>query len=191
MPIAIAIGVCYFFIKSSQGGSNNSKVESTFTAQTLNTLHSFDKFYPNAITHEMALAVALKKRVPVLFGSSELTSSHLQGIAYRFFCKENSDDKFLAVGHAGYQSFAILTTLAANKALLKKSKLTIILSPGWFEKQYASGTSLTSFFEFCPPNYLYQIYRDTSIDAETKQHVEAYIYKNYDKYDGFVVLHGS
>lgn len=181
LPIAIALGICCFFIKSSFNSKNNGKAASTFTSQTLNSLHSFDKFYPNTITNEMALAVALKKRVPVLFGSSELTSSHLQGIAYRFFCRENSEDKFLAVGHAGFQSFAILTTLAANKALLKNAKITIILSPGWFEEQYASGTSLKSFFEFCPPGYLYQIYQDTSIDKATKQHIENYIYRNYDK----------
>lgn len=178
LPLSIALAICCFFMKSA---AVEDPVRSGFTPRTLNTLHNFDKFYPNEITHETALAVALKKRVPVLFGSSELTSHHLNGIAYRFFCRENSNDQFLAVGHAGFQCFAILTTLAANKALLRDSKITIILSPGWFEKQYASGTSLSSFFEFCPPDYLYQIYKDTTIDAQTKAYIEQYIYDRYDK----------
>lgn len=152
-----------------------------FSRATLGTLHNFDKFYPNDITHETALAVALKQRVPVLFGSSELTSHHLPGIAYRFFDREASGDRFLAVGHAGFQCLAVLATLAANRPVLQDAKITIILSPGWFEKQYANGTSLTSFFEFCPPNYLYQIYRDSSLDATTRRHIERYIYRHFDK----------
>lgn len=151
-----------------------------FSAHTLNTFHNFDKFYPQDISNESALAVALKTRVPVLFGSSELTSHHLPGIAYRFFCTQPKD-RFLAVGHAGFQCMAILTTLAANRPVLKDARITIILSPGWFEKQYASGTSLTSFFEFCPPDYLYQIYRDDSLDSHTRNHLENYIGRNYDK----------
>lgn len=180
LPAGIALVLCYVFIRHGRAAPHEP-VTSRFSGNTLNALHNFDKFYPNDITHEMALAVALKQRVPVLFGSSELTSHHLPGIAYRFFCRENSNDRFLAVGHAGFQCLAILTTLAANKPVLKESKITIILSPGWFEKQYASGTSLTSFFEFCPPDYLYQIYKDTSIDASTRRHLEQYIYTNYDK----------
>ncbi len=179
LPILIAGALCALYIRYSE--AKYTYVNSLFTSHTLYTLHSFDKFYPNDITHETALAVALKERVPVLFGSSELTSHHLKGIAQQFFGRENSTDKFLAVGHAGFQSFAILTTLAANKPLLKDAKITVILSPGWFEEHYASGTSLPSFFEFCPPNYLYQIYKDTAIDKVTKHYIREYIYKNYDK----------
>lgn len=180
LPAGIALVLCFVFIRSRFATPQEAPA-SRFSANTLNSLHNFDRFYPNDITHETTLAVALKQRIPVLFGSSELTSHHLPGIAYRFFCRENSNDKFLAVGHAGFQCLAILTTLAANKPVLKESKMTIILSPGWFEKQYASGTSLTSFFEFCPPDYLYRIYRDSSIDASTRRHLEDYIYTNYDK----------
>ncbi len=179
LPILIAGTLCAAYMRYSQ--KRSEIVNSSFTSRILNTLHSFDKFYPNDITHETALAVALKERIPVLFGSSELTSHHLKGIAQQFFGRENSADKFLAVGHAGFQSFAILTTLAANRPLLKDAKITIILSPGWFEGHYASGTSLPSFFEFCPPNYLYQIYKDTAIDKETKHYIKKYIYENYDK----------
>lgn len=179
IPVSLALAVCYFLIRNP--GMPHQLVESSFSSTTPRTLNNFDNFYPNTISHEMALAVALKRRVPVLFGSSELTSRHLPGIAYRFFCNENSNGQLLTVGHAGFQCLAMLTTLAANRPLLKDAKITIILSPGWFEKQYASGTSLKSFFEFCPPDYLYQIYRDTSIDAGTRQHIEHYIYTNYDK----------
>ena len=180
LPAGIALSLGYLLLRGDLATAPEPVIN-RFTAGSLNTLHNFDKFYPNDITHETALAVALKKRVPVLFGSSELTSHHLPAIAYRFFCRDNSNEQFLAVGHAGFQSLAILTTLAANKPVLKESKITIILSPGWFEKQYASGTSLTSFFEFCPPGYLYQIYKDSSIDPGTRRHIEQYIYTNFDK----------
>lgn len=180
LPAGIALGLGYWLLQGSFA-IPDEPVANRFGSTTLSSLHNFDKFYPNDITHETTLAVALKRRVPVLFGSSELTAHHLPGIAYRFFCRENSGDRFLAVGHAGFQCLAILTTLAANRPVLKEAKMTIILSPGWFEKQYASGTSLTSFFEFCPPDYLYQIYRDSSIDGQTRRHIERYIYNNYDK----------
>jgi len=94
-----------------------------------------------------------------------------------FFKTEHS----FSLGHAGFQSLAMLSSLAANRPLIKNSKLTIILSPGWFEKQYSSGTSLNSFFEFCPPNYLYQINQDKLLDADTKSHIQNYIRANYDK----------
>ncbi len=179
LPVIIVVIAVHFFIKL-----NRIQLAYTsyinFSAKEINENKGFDKFYPNEIKNQVSLAISLKRGIPVLFGSSELTSTHLSGIASNFF-NNNKGDKFLSVGHAGFQNFSILSVLAANKSVLKNSKITIILSPGWFEKQFCKGTSIASFFEFCPPNYLYQIYKDTSIDKTTKKHIQSYLYANYDK----------
>ena len=153
----------------------------TVSQTQINNTRFVDAFHVNNLNNQLAFSIALKKRIPILFGSSELTSNHLDGLATNFFNKNLQSDHFFSIGHAGFQTLAIMSVLAANKPLLPQSKITIILSPSWFEKQYASGTSLKSFFEFCPPNYLYQIYNDPSIDNNTKKHIGNYLYHNYDK----------
>jgi D-alanyl-lipoteichoic acid biosynthesis protein DltD len=178
LPILIASALTYVLVlKFIKVNTLNYSV----SAKTIQQTHGIDVFHIDNLNNQIAFSIALKKSVPVLFGSSELTSSHLDGLAGNFFNKNQKTDCFFSIGHAGFQNFAILTTLSANKSLLKDSKITIILSPGWFEKQYCKGTSLKSFFEFCPPNYLYQIYKDTSLDLKTKQHIQNYLYTNYDK----------
>lgn len=118
----------------------------------------------------------------MLIGSSELTSTHLKGLAQNFFNRETTKPtQLLSFGHAGFQSLGILSTLAANRELLRDARITIILSPGWFEKQYCKGTSLHSFFEFVSPNYVYKILKDTGLDSGTREHIAAYIRKNYDQ----------
>jgi D-alanine transfer protein len=177
IPLIIGVFLTFIFIRQSPITSNNKPL----SVKSVNELHYAAHFHYNDLTNHVALSIALKKQIPILFGSSELSSNHLDGLAQQFFNKDASKDKFLAVGHAGFQTFAIMSVLAANKALLKNAKLTIILSPGWFEKQYSSGTSLKSFFEYCTPNYLYQINQDSSIDKDTKHYIEKYISTNYDK----------
>lgn len=139
-----------------------------------------DRFYDDNLKGQINLAGNLANGTPVVFGSSELTSGHLQAVPYRYFT-EIKHKKIFAFGHAGFQNMAILTVLAANKAVLKNSRLLIVLSPGWFEGTYAKGTSLASFFEFCPESYLYTIYGDTTIDTETKKHISLYINEQYEK----------
>lgn len=174
IPLFIAVCLTLGFILKS---NSKNVLNKTLDNRTPEAIVSREQNFNN----QVALSIALKRRVPVLFGSSELTANHLEGLARNFFTKDASRDKFLSVGHAGFQNFAMLTVLAANKKLLKYSKVTIILSPGWFEKQYCSGTSLTSFLEFCTPNYLYQIHKDETIDIETKNYIKNYISRNYDK----------
>lgn len=132
------------------------------------------------LNNQLAFSLALKRGVPVVLGSSELTSGHLDGLAQNFFVRKPGD-KFLSFGHAGFQSLGILTVLAANAALLQNAKITIILSPGWFEKMYSNGTSLNSFFEHCPPNYIYTLYNDQKLNRETRTYIQKYISCNFDK----------
>ena len=152
----------------------------TFSIETSKSTKHIERFFTNDLTNQIALSYNLKRRVPVLFGSSELTSVHLNGLAFNFFNNE-PNEKLIGIGTAGFQNFAILSVLAANKPLIKDAKLAIILSPGWFEKQYCSGTKVSRFLDYCPPNYMYQISQDTSIDEQTSRYIRSYLYKNYDK----------
>lgn len=139
-----------------------------------------DHFHDNDLKAELNLSVNLATGIPVLFGSSELTSRHLRGLAPNYFNKEKKQ-KLFAFGHAGFQNFAIMTALAANRSLLKNARVVIILSPSWFEGKYAKGTSLNSFFEYCPESYLYTIYNDKFLDHETKTYIAQFICSNYEK----------
>ena len=178
-PACIAFIISYFIFKINS--HLFSQPDYSFSSHDVNQINGISHFEHQNLNNQVAFSIALKRSIPILFGSSELTSSHLEGLASNFFNKNKKTDKFFSIGHAGFQSFAILTSLAANRTLLKKSKITIILSPGWFEKHTSRGTSLKLFFEFCPPNYLYQIYSDTTVDILTKQYISDYLYRNYEK----------
>ncbi len=182
-PFVIGV-IALFFLKDI---INRYQLEKyPLQIQSINELKSTDHFYINDLTQQLAFSYSLTKGIPVLIGSSELTSSHLKGLAQNYFTGKNQ--KIFCFGHAGFQSLAILTVLAANKALLKNSKIIINISPGWFEKQYAGGTSLTSFLEYCTPNYLFQLLKDSTLDGFTKAYIFNFINKEYEKINSPDVL---
>lgn len=174
IPLFIALTITFLIFNKQEV---SKKKGLTINPPVVNSTNYADHFYNENLENQLAFSIALKNSIPVIIGSSELTSGHLDALPQNFFKNEKS----FSLGHAGFQSLAILTSLAANRELLQTSKITIILSPGWFEKQYSSGTSLKSFFEFCPTNYLYQIYKDDKLDNATKSYIKQYIYNNYDK----------
>lgn len=174
----VIASLLFFFIKPSI--SHYQIGQQAFTIPgTANEKH-VDRFYDDNLKGQLNLSLNLATGVPVVFGSSELTSAHLQGLAYRYF-NEVKKQKLFAFGHAGFQSFAIMTSLAANRSLLKNSRIAIIISPTWFEGKYSKGTSLASFFEFCPEAYLYAIQTDVSLDEQTKDHIGEFVNSNYEK----------
>lgn len=177
IPAAIAALICWGFVNTFKQDSPDLAFSAPSVSKQPYILH----FNPYVLTEQAAFSLALKQAVPVLMGSSELTSGHLEALAHNFFNRDTVRDRFLSIGHAGFQSFGILTVLAANRALLKNAKVTIILSPGWFEQQYCKGTSLTSFFEYATPNYLYQILNDTLLDDPTRSHLENYVSTHFDQ----------
>lgn len=176
-PAAIAAMICWGFVNTFKQDSPDLAFSATLVSKQPYILH----FNPHTLTEQVAFSLALKRSVPVLMGSSELTSEHLEALAHNFFNRDTARDRFLSIGHAGFQSFGMLTVLAANRALLRNAKVTIILSPGWFEQQYCKGTSLTSFFEYATPNYLYQILNDSLLDARTRSHLENYVSTHFDQ----------
>ena len=176
-PAALAALICWGLVSAF----NQNSPDLAFSAKTAARLPYITHFSAHALTEQVAFSIALKRGVPVLMGSSELTSTHLEALAHNFFNRDTARDRFLSIGHAGFQNFGILTVLAANRALLKYAKVSIILSPGWFEEQYCKGTSLTSFFEYATPNYLYQILNDSLLDGDTRSHLENYISTHFDQ----------
>lgn len=177
----LALGVAalaFFYLKPSISQLQLKELAVTVPGK-VSEVH-VDHFYDADLKGQVNLSVNLATGVPVLFGSSELTSSHLQGLAHRYF-NEVKKQKLFAFGHAGFQNFAIMTALAANRPLLKNARIAIVISPTWFEGKYAKGTSLASFFEFCPESYLYTILADTALDKQTKNHIAEFINANYEK----------
>lgn len=177
LPASLAALLCLAFVKNYP----TTAPDLNFSAQQSKSFSYIPHFKPYELSEQVAFSLALKQSVPVLLGSSELTSNHLKGLAHNYFNDPEQNNKLFSLGHAGFQSLGILTVLAANKELLKSSKITIILSPGWFEKQYCGGISLKSFFEYATPNYMYQILKDTSIDANTRNYIAGYVQGNFDK----------
>lgn len=92
-----------------------------------------------------------------LLGSSELTTS-TPAIPFNFIT-DHFKTRVVAVGHAGNQCFSIFSQLLANEHKLKDAPVVIMLSPGWFDAKYSSGTSAALFLEFNSETYLNAIFR--------------------------------
>jgi len=115
----------------------------------------------------------------ILFGSSELTNHG------HTFIPENFFNKTLKVpltsnGHAGHQSFAILSQLASlsNQKVKDNARVIIFLSPGWFESSYAKGTSVPSFLEYMYSGMMYKLYYESDVNRYYKFLIGQYIKKN-------------
>lgn len=164
----------FFFFKEKIDSFYQEKYKSDFGFITENYVPTFNQ---NRLSENITLSSALAKSIPVVFGSSELTSHHLNALCYNFFKEHNLSIQ--AFGHAGFQCFAISTVLAANRPVLKNSKIAIILSPGWFEGSDSKGTDLQCFFEYNNDVVMNQIYWDNQLSDSYKTHYANYIKKKY------------
>jgi D-alanyl-lipoteichoic acid biosynthesis protein DltD len=143
-----------------------------------------DRVIPECSSHyinENALKRALYCGHLVVMGSSEMSNSASSAIPYNFFNEHKIPS--LGVGHEGNQLMSILVQLAAYHELLKNAKITIILSPGWFEGKSAHGTSLQSFLEYADEHILYYIYYDDELPGPIRDHISDYVIKNYNAID--------
>lgn len=113
----------------------------------------------------------------VVIGSSEMTHTDFKAIPYNFF--NSNKIPCLGFGHEGNQSLAIMAQLAVFHKELKNSKIVIIVSPGWFEGNYAKGTSQESFLEFVDERLLYLLYFDSDIPKESKEYLYDYVAENF------------
>lgn len=122
----------------------------------------------NMVALNSALAYG---KTMVVLGSSEMTSKDLTYIPYNFLPK-SLNIPVLAYGHAYFQSFAINAMLRANAdALSPRTRLVIMVSPGWFK---ISTIPLDSFIEHFQPQILVPLYQDNTaklaIGRYVKQH---------------------
>ncbi|MFF7396027.1 D-alanyl-lipoteichoic acid biosynthesis protein DltD [Achromobacter sp. NPDC008082] len=85
----------------------------------------------------------------VILGSSELTSTDLRFVPYRYLADE-LQMPVLAYGHSGFQSLGMQFVLAAlADDLSPASRVVIMLSPGWFDGD--GGLSADEFNEHANP----------------------------------------
>lgn len=176
LHIILLLIACLFFFYSKEKIDNyyQEKYKSDFSFITENYIPTFNQ---NRLSENITLSNALAKSIPVVFGSSELTSHHLNALCYNYFKEHNLSIQ--AFGHAGFQCFAISNVIAANRLVLKDSKMAIILSPGWFEGSDSKGTDLQCFFEYNNDVVMNQIYWDIQLPDSYKAYYANYIKRKY------------
>jgi poly-D-alanine transfer protein DltD len=113
----------------------------------------------------------------IVIGSSEMTYNNLQAIPYNFFNKMQNIP-CLGLGHAGNQTFCIYSQLCAMCDCLKNARLTIVLSPSWFNRTGKYGTSLHVFLDFNHERFLYNTYYNPRLPERYKQYVGRFIGDN-------------
>lgn len=157
--------------------SINSLFNSNTTLYALNNNNCIAHFSENQPDVNLTITKTLKLQIPLVFGSSELSSNHLKSICYHFFKEKNIAVQ--TIGHAGFQCFAISSVLATNAEFLKNSKILIILSPGWFEGKYAKGTELPCFFEYNNQFSLSKHYESKYIPTDYQLYFTNYLNRKY------------
>jgi D-alanine transfer protein len=175
LPIFISCCFGYFilllFIKSETVSTEHTEIIKGEQKMFRGTLVSCS----NGIQEEIELAGSLKNPETItIFGSSELNAC-----AYSpyFFLPDSLNMPTVAFGHAFHQSFSMFCELLANQKNIKKTKICILISPGWFETE---GTNIESFLEFVRPNFLNSIIQNKDISEDIKLKIGEYISKNYD-----------
>ncbi|NQY67866.1 MAG: hypothetical protein HRT72_09125 [Flavobacteriales bacterium] len=124
---------------------------------------------------EIDLISSIKSRDQLtLFGSSEFNQSNYCSYHY---LPDSVGIPTLGIGHGYHQHFSILCELLAAHDYLENSKISIFISPGWFQTK---GTNSEAFIEFVRPNFLSRILENPNIDRELKIEVGKYIY-NHEK----------
>ena len=128
-----------------------------------------------SIQQEIELAASLQNsKYITLLGSSELTNDSPYQ-SYNFL-PDSLLMPTIAFGHAYHQSFSMFTELLAMKNHIKKSKICVFISPGWFETE---GTNIESFLEFVRPNFLKSIIHNDNVSTNDKLIIGQYISSNF------------
>ena len=122
------------------------------------------------IQSEIEFAGCLEnKNYLTLLGSSEFTDSPY--CPYNFL-PDSLQMPTVGFGHAYMQSFSIYCELLAMEKNLNKSKICIIVSPGWFE---TGGSNIEAFLEFVKPNFFKSILHNKNIPIASKIEIGRYI----------------
>lgn len=165
----VIITLFYFIVPSSPKKYSLKNFEGKETVE-YGIYANFDQ----GIDTELALISSINSKNQItLFGSSELSGK--SDFFPSNFLKKECNLYCLSFGRAHHQHLSILCELMAAKDYLKNSKITILMSPGWFEE---TGTNPQAFVEFVRPNFLKKIITDSTINNEYKLHIGEYIYKH-------------
>jgi D-alanine transfer protein len=128
----------------------------------------------NTTQEEIELAGSLQNKNFITFLASSELSNKSPYIPYNFLL-DSLNMPLKAFGHAYHQSFSIYCELLAMQKYLKESKISIFLSPGWFESE---GTNIEAFLEFVRPNFLKSIINNQNINISDKLEIKKYISSN-------------
>jgi D-alanine transfer protein len=178
IPLAIAIGILSLVYALLP--NENSSIK---TIQLTNETGVKNGLFPDfsaGVSTELAFMSSLKNPNQItLFGSSEF-SGNSNYFPYKFLT-DSLNINCLAFGKAYHQQLSILCELMAGREFLKGSKITIVISPGWFE---SDGTNPEAFLEFVTPNFLRKIIHDSLIGWEYKNHIGKFINENSHLFNG-------
>ncbi|HMN67180.1 MAG TPA: D-alanyl-lipoteichoic acid biosynthesis protein DltD [Bdellovibrionales bacterium] len=130
--------------------------------------------------YDALAAHALREGDLLLLGSSELTSP-ASTVSYRYvprLCQR----RVLAAGRAGFQSLGMLLTLERTRqALSERSKIAIVLSPGWFSQR---GTSTNRFLNAADEAELIRLGADPHLHKETRRVIGRQVRERRDEITG-------
>jgi D-alanine transfer protein len=181
LPSIVAV---FIFLKIAAYPKTNELLfaHTTKNVDTTTTLSYIENFASNSSSYQdWFLKSEKNKAVIFLLGSSELGHDN-EATPYRFINKYFST-KLNAVGNAGNQSFSIYSQLLANEELLKNAPIVIIISPLWFQKNYAQGTNPNCFLQYTTEKFLNKIIHNDSVEE----------FKNYElkRISDFYSTYGS
>lgn len=177
-PFSIALCIVLILYISIPSTTPTQKtIKLTHSSNVRNGLYSD---FTGGTETELAFVSSLNNKNQVtLFGSSEF-SGNSNYFPYKFLT-DSLNINCLAFGKGYHQHLSILCELMAAREFIKNAKITIIISPGWFE---SDGTNSESFIDFVRPNFLRKIIHDTLIGSEYKNHVGKFIYENSSLFNG-------
>lgn len=177
--IAIHVFACLlalltlFGLKKTIDAYWDNKYPISLAPATDSHLPNYDYLQPDV---NLSIASSIKQGIPLVFGSSELSSQHLKAVCYNFFKEKGI--RVQTIGHAGCQCFAISSMLAANANILQHGRIVINLSPVWFEGNYArKGTDIECFFEYNNRYNMQSILTNTLLPKDYRDYYSNYISK--------------
>lgn len=131
----------------------------------------------NSLKNDELIKNALQSKELIILGSSELTHNSI-AVPYRFI-PTYMHFPVLGIGHAGFQSLAILSTLSSMSDYLNQANVLVILSPGWFEDYFSRGTSVELFLENINDRMLTEIILSEKLPLRYKQYIANYVASQY------------
>jgi len=167
-PFLAASLLIYAFIFFYFNSTKRQKEKVIISGSQLKTSGKYNNFTSDTDELDFTASILNKKQI-TLFGSSELSGNPL---CPHNFLPDSLGLATLGVGHAYHQELSILLELLACEDYLEDSKISILLSPGWFN---GDGTNTAAFIEFARPNFLSRILSNDHIESKYKKHLGKFI----------------